>query len=858
MNKKVCLPLLLSLIASNLQASIPTTYPTGNGPATVGYGSDGRLVYTCESNGDTLPDFSLAGYGGGGVPIPDVPVVTTLSPVSGDDTAQIQQAIDDLAAQPLGAGGFRGAVKLNAGIYSVTNTISIKASGIVLRGAGDSTNGTVLRSSTGATIFSMSGSGSRTTGSQTWEMTANYIPVGANWFALSNTVGLAVGDEILVCRRTNTNFESAVGHSLGDECWESVITEIDGNRIRTDTSITEAIEQQYGGGYVKTYSWPSRIENSGIEDIWADAPTVNVDTNGNTGGVLATISNLKNCWFRRCTNYKMRGHTMDVEKGTWVTIEDVVSFHNPLPGGHSGPSTQINTSDSSQGLLFHRVKSSDGGFEFTASSVNVGPIVFSECAVPHGFAFSGPHQKWNIGYLYDCLDMHHGLVVAFNGTGGWTAGNHLAWNCEETSNYTFERPPTAHQWIQGCIGPNAPVPPSMGGPPEVVSYGTHLEPASLYRAQLAEHVGGQAVLDTLGAPAGCNRYVLTTTTTSRSVSAGGSTTYPVTMTTGPLYSGQTVTFSATGLPSGASVSFSPASRTSSGSTTATIITSSSTPAGTYNIKIVGTGSFTATSGQSMTLAHPLFVKLTVTAPVTDFSVSATPSSQTVTPGNSTTYTVNAGSINGFSGTVAWSVSGLPAGATAGFNPASNTAPGSSTLTVTTGTSTPAGTNTLTITGTSGSLTHSTTVTLIVNAVATTLVFEAESLTVVTNTQTTTILSDANTSGGKFIQLNGVGAGDFVKFLVPNVTAATYDLRIGIKKNTNRAIVQTFNGKVGGSYSAFGPAFDEYSGSVSYTEVDLGAWTVSSSDKYVGFHVTGKNASSSGYVIAIDYIKLVPQ
>ena len=57
---------LLSFTAQSVLASIPTTYPTGNGPANVSYSSDGRLTYTYETNGDTLPDFSLAGYLGGG------------------------------------------------------------------------------------------------------------------------------------------------------------------------------------------------------------------------------------------------------------------------------------------------------------------------------------------------------------------------------------------------------------------------------------------------------------------------------------------------------------------------------------------------------------------------------------------------------------------------------------------------------------------------------------------------------------------------------------------------------------------------------------------------------------------------
>jgi hypothetical protein len=99
----------------------------------------------------------------------------------------------------------------------------------------------------------------------------------------------------------------------------------------------------------------------------------------------------------------------------------------------------------------------------------------------------------------------------------------------------------------------------------------------------------------------------------------------------------------------------------------------------------------------------------------DFSISASPSSQTVTAGSNTTYTATVSALNGFSGTVNLSVSGLPSGASGNFNPISISTSGSSTLTITTATNTPAGTNTLTITGTSGSLQHSATVTLIVNA-----------------------------------------------------------------------------------------------------------------------------------------------
>src|SRR5262249_1027350 len=100
-----------------------------------------------------------------------------------------------------------------------------------------------------------------------------------------------------------------------------------------------------------------------------------------------------------------------------------------------------------------------------------------------------------------------------------------------------------------------------------------------------------------------------------------------------------------------------------------------------------------------------------------FSLSATPSSQTVTAGSSASYTVTVTASNGFNGTVNLSVSGLPSGATATFNPASISGSGSSTLAISTSCSTPAGTYTLTIAGTIGSLSHSARVTLVVNAAA---------------------------------------------------------------------------------------------------------------------------------------------
>ena len=450
-------------------------------------------------------------------------------------------------------------------------------------------------------------------------------------------------------------------------------------------------------------------------------------------------------------------------------------------------------------------------------------------------------------------------------------------------------------------------------------------------------------------------------------------------------------------------------------------------------------------GNSITMQSIIMISGNWWAPVyaaPDFTIGATPPSQTVTAGSGTSYTVNLTSLNGFNSSASLSVSGLPTGVTGTFSPTAVTPTGSSTLSISTSASTTPGTYTLTISATGGGVNHTTSVTLTVNAVggslpagwtdvdigsvgvagnasyasptftlngsgndiwstadafnyayqstsgdlaiaarvatqentaawakagvmirestaanaayvgvyitpsngvsmqvrtatgvasvdlarqagfvapywvkivrsgstfsgyssadgttwtlvgstnltmataataglavcahdntqlntstfdsvtmATYAFFEAEALTVVTNTQTFTIINDTNCSGGQFIQLNATNVNDLIKFLVPGINAGTYDLRVGVKDNYNRATVQTYTGKVGGAFNAFGAVFDEYTATATYPEIDLGPWTVSTSDKYVGFSVTGHNASSSSYVIAVDYIELVPQ
>jgi uncharacterized membrane protein len=205
-------------------------------------------------------------------------------------------------------------------------------------------------------------------------------------------------------------------------------------------------------------------------------------------------------------------------------------------------------------------------------------------------------------------------------------------------------------------------------------------------------------------------FTVTASPSSGSATQGSSFSYTVTVagSNPPNPFNGTVNLSVSGVPARTSASFGTSSISGSGSTTLTLSPHHNAKNGTYTLTITGT------SGSISHSTTVTFIVGTSTTP--DFSVAASPSSQTVTPGGSTSYTVTVSPSGGFNSSVSLSASGLPGGASATFstNPVS-TSSGSanSTLAITTGTSTPTGTYPITITGTGGGLTHSTQVTLVV-------------------------------------------------------------------------------------------------------------------------------------------------
>ena len=203
--------------------------------------------------------------------------------------------------------------------------------------------------------------------------------------------------------------------------------------------------------------------------------------------------------------------------------------------------------------------------------------------------------------------------------------------------------------------------------------------------------------------------VTETTPGSGTVIQGGTAHYTVTLTAIGDFS-QLATLTLPAVPTGctATIGTLTLTPTVAGATTPLTITTTgpgsatTTPVGMIDFEVGGSGGGWTTAGSS---------QLNVTqAP--DFTITATPTSATTDTGGSVQYTVTLTSVGGFSSPVTLSETGLPsAGTSVTFAPQTltPTAGGvTSTITINSNSSTtPSGTFPITIKGASGSLSHST-------------------------------------------------------------------------------------------------------------------------------------------------------
>src|SRR5258708_1477362 len=198
-------------------------------------------------------------------------------------------------------------------------------------------------------------------------------------------------------------------------------------------------------------------------------------------------------------------------------------------------------------------------------------------------------------------------------------------------------------------------------------------------------------------------FDLTVSPTSQTVVPSATATYAVSVGALSGFSGA-VSLTVTGLPTGATATFTPSSITGSGTSTLAIATTANTAFGSYPLTVTGT---------SGALTHSTPIALVAGAP--HFTISVSPTSARVLVTSSVSYTITIGAINGFTGVVNLSATGLPSGSSVSFTPSSITGSGTATATITTSANTPGRAYQLVFIGTSGSLTHSANASLTVTA-----------------------------------------------------------------------------------------------------------------------------------------------
>ena len=519
---RIILVLMSGFWCADLSAQQPRSSGTDeNGAAAstwVYRGRDGKLVYKATPRGDKIMDFSHAGYMGGGVALPDVPVVKTVKPSGGsDDTQLIQQALDEVGALPL-KNGFRGAVLLAPGVFTCTSSLYLRSSGIVLRGSGSTSNGTTIFMAgekhcaliIGGTGEAQTSDREKSVGTTVADL---YVPSGATTFAVSDSKGLAVGDVILIQRPITPAWLALMqmdnlkrdGHPqifLPTTRTGSVkrrITSISGNTITIDVPVSDSYDAKYlnpPGTKVTKAGRTPLLSQVGIEKIHIQCPPLEIKYTEAPYNAIRIDGD--DCWVKDV--YCEETINSTTISGNRVTMQQVVVTHTYPNLGASKPADF-----SIQGcqVLIDRCSATGGNTYFVwTGSLQSGPNVVLNCSFQGYGNRLQPHQRWATGLLFDNCRIPDGGIDFMNrgvaGSGhGWTMGWGVAWNCL-AKTYIIQQPPGASNWAIGCVGERQQTARLFDSSPilpegEFDSFGKNVAPQSLYLAQLEDRLGPRAL-----------------------------------------------------------------------------------------------------------------------------------------------------------------------------------------------------------------------------------------------------------------------------------------------------------------------------------------------------------------------------
>ena len=479
------------------------------------YLDQGELVYVPfamrgQSNEvHTIPDFSYAGYMGGGVSLPtDIPIKATVAPAEGDDTRRIQEAIDLVEGLEPNQDGFRGVVLIKAGHYSLENLIVIRASGVVLRGEGQGLNGTVLHANPRVehSVVNILGLGGISKDFESEQViTTSYVPVGSNSFEIEDASDYTVGEKIVVTRTPNQHWIDELGMDLETLCqgktgcvgWEPesyaidherTITAITGNTLTINIPIVDVIEEVYGGGTITKIVSSRRISQCGVENVRIQS-FYDRNTDEAHAWTAVRLNDTENCWVKQVTGQYLAYSTVNIDDGNFTTVQDC-AYIDPK-SQISGGRRYSFALQKGLGNLFQRCYATNGRHDFVTGSRVTGPNVFLDGLAENTNSDIGPHHRWATGTLFDNLRGASTRVWnrGNSGTGhGWSGAQTMFWNMlSDRGEFRMDSPIGSMNWGIGCIGVD------QTGEGYWESWGTNVHPRSLYIQQLKERLGADAV-----------------------------------------------------------------------------------------------------------------------------------------------------------------------------------------------------------------------------------------------------------------------------------------------------------------------------------------------------------------------------
>ena len=506
------------------QCPPPLAQPPGSWTsAIVPVGPDDALIYVADGDGNRIADFSFAGYHRGEAAIPDAAMVLALAPSGGDDTPQIQQAIDAVGAMPPGPDGLRGAVVLAAGEYTIAGSVLLRHSGVVLRGAGDgedAADSSILRA-VGDTPHQRSvlvvGSGKHhkwapeLPGTRT-DIVSDVVPVGAREFAVADAGGLAVGDHVVIVHPCTEAWLAAVdfGGTASDGPWKvgsqplvfkRQILAIAGSTLTIDAPVFNHLDRALAQSYLYALDRTDTVTEVGVEDLRIDIETLGGDDEDHAWTAI-TMRGVEDGWVRRVTALHFGFAGVSVETGSQLTIADCRAL-DPV-AQITGERMYNFDASGGQQVLFTGCHASNGRHHYVSNGTSwTSGVVFHRSTSTGTHASSEGHRRWSMGLLYDNIvetaPSKDGMVVLglYNrgdyGTGhGWSSAHSVAWNYDSSTGVAaIQRPPTAQNYAIGGAGQFTGAKPAPFAQPEGYIEGSNLPglvPESLYERQLAERL----------------------------------------------------------------------------------------------------------------------------------------------------------------------------------------------------------------------------------------------------------------------------------------------------------------------------------------------------------------------------------